>query len=120
MQIMRGKHMSLIAGLGVGSALALLFSQNRDTPRRSRDLTSVPQTDHLLAARVCAELDQNVEHPRAIQVFAHDNNVTLRGIVLRNELKDVLTTTRSVSGVRAVRSELDLRDSVGKVLSLQS
>lgn len=116
----RGKQMSLIAGLGIGSALMLLLNQSRDARKRSRSQTSVPKTNHLLAARVCAELDHNVQHPKAIQVFAHDNNVTLRGIALRDELNDVLSTTRSVSGVRAVRSELDLRDSVGKVLSLQS
>jgi len=118
MQIMRGKHMNLIAGLGVGYALSRLLDPSRDARKQTGSET--PKTNHLLAARVCVELDQNVEHAKAIQVFAHNNNVTLRGIALRDELNDVLSTTRSVSGVRAVRSELDLRDSVGKVLSLQS
>jgi osmotically-inducible protein OsmY len=53
-----------------------------------------------------------VEHTRSIEVIAENGNVTLRGYVLRDELEDVLDTARHVNGVRKVRSEMQIKDSV--------
>jgi osmotically-inducible protein OsmY len=77
-------------------------------------------TNHLLAARVCAELDHRVEHGKAIQVFADDYKITLRGIVLRDELDDVIAAVKRVKGIRSLINKLELKDSPGKVLALQS
>ena len=77
-------------------------------------------TNHKLAARVAAELDHHVEHGRAIQVFADDNKVTLRGIALREELDDVISAVKRVKGIRGLVNKLELKDSPGKVLALQS
>jgi hypothetical protein len=79
-----------------------------------------PPTDHQLEERVRAELGHHVEHSRAIEVFAEDGEVTLRGNVLRDELDDVLSTVRRVNGVRDVRSEMQIRSDPGDIPSLQS
>ena len=114
MEINRGKHLGLIAGFGFGATLSLLL----DAKRRPPKLHASP--NHQLAANVCAELDEEVEHGTGIQVFADDNYVTLRGIALREELDNVLKTACRVSGVRAVRNELQVRDTPGNVHELQS
>jgi osmotically-inducible protein OsmY len=69
---------------------------------------------------VCAELDHRVEHGRGIQVFADNNRVTLRGVALRDELEDVIKAVQRVRGVRGINNKLDLRESPGKVLALQT
>ncbi len=116
MNMSRGK-MSLIAGFGVGATLGMLIDSGRE-PRPTR--TRRPCKNHQLAARICAELDEEVEHARGIQVFADDSLVTLRGFALSDEIDDVLSTVRSIEGVRAVHSEIEVRDTPGMVAALQS
>ena len=111
----RAKQFGIIAGLGVGATLLL-----RDSGSGQRTAHWRPRTNHELAARVAAELDYGVEHGRGIQVFADHNEVTLRGIALRNELDDVITAVQKVRGVRRLTNKLELRDSPGNVLALQS
>src|SRR5512141_1149761 len=91
MDIHRGKGLSFLAGLGVGARLALSDSARGARKRTQARLEKTPRTNHELAARVCAELDHDVEHGKGIQVFADDNRVTLRGVALRDELHDVLS-----------------------------
>ncbi|MGH9424051.1 MAG: BON domain-containing protein [Thermoanaerobaculia bacterium] len=78
------------------------------------------RTDHLLAARVAAELDNSVAHGRGIQVFAANDWITLRGIALRDELSDVMKTVRNVKGVKGLTNMLEVRTAPGKVFALQS
>lgn len=120
MAINQGKRLGLLAGLGVGASL-LLTDAGRDARKRVQSLLAhIPETNHTLAARVCAELDEKVEHGKGIQVFADDNHVTLRGQALRDELDAVLDAVHSISRVRGVDNRLDVRDSPGNVLALQS
>jgi len=79
-----------------------------------------PPTNLQLEERVRAELGHKVEHAKAIEVFAEDGRVTLRGDVLREELDDVLGAVRAVHGVRHVRSEMNVLATPGDVPSLQS
>jgi hypothetical protein len=79
-----------------------------------------PRTNHILAARVCAELDEKIEFGKAIQVFAQDDHVMLRGIALRDELETIMSTTCGVRGVSIVSNQLETRDSPGNVIALQS
>jgi hypothetical protein len=65
-----------------------------------------PPTNLQLEERVRAELGHKVENAKAIEVFAEDGKVTLRGDVSREELDDVLDAVRGVHGVRDVRSEM--------------
>lgn len=117
MNLNLGKNAGLIAGFGVGAMLGILLDQGQiPQPRPRRG----PRRNHLLAARVCAELDEEVRHADGIQVFADDSEITLRGIALRDELDDVLSTARRVDGVRAVRCELEVRDTPGGVSALRA
>ena len=111
----RGKQI-LIAGLGVGATLLLTESGSKKRTTRERK----PRSNHELAARVAAELDHGVAHGRGIQVFADNNRVTLRGIALRDELDDVIHAVQRVRGVRALNNKLELRESPGKVVALQT
>ena len=79
-----------------------------------------PPTNLQLAERVRAELGHKVEHAKAIEVFAEDGHVTLRGDVLREELDDVLSAVRGVHGVEKVRSEMSVRATPGDIPLLQS
>jgi osmotically-inducible protein OsmY len=108
------KHVGLIAGFGVGATLSFLL----DSKRNAQQFRASP--NHQLAATVCAELDEEIEHAKGIQVFADDNEVTLRGVALRQELPDVLSTARSVDGVLVVNNEIQVRDTPGNVHELQS
>jgi osmotically-inducible protein OsmY len=117
MMNMNRKHAGLLAGFGVGATLGMLLDNSRDADRR--DLRE-RRRNHRLAARVAAELDEEIEHARGIQVFAEDDRVTLRGIALTDELDDVLDTVRAIEGVRAVKSELDVGHTPARVAALQS
>jgi hypothetical protein len=118
MAINNGK-VGMLAGLGMASLF--LTDAGREVRKRARTLLArVPDTNHALAARVCAELDSKVEHGKGIQVFADDNCVILRGQALTDELPAVLETVRSIGRVREVENRLELLDSPGNVLALQT
>jgi len=117
MRIKNGKQAGLIAGLGIGTTIGLLLEPMRAS--RKQDALMKKPTNHMLAARVAAEVEQDVDHGKGIQVFADRNRITLRGFALREELSDVLRAASRVSGVQAVMNQLEVRDSPGKVLALQ-
>ena len=79
-----------------------------------------PRTNHVLAARVAAELSHSVTHSKGIQVFAMDDWITLRGVALTDELNDVVNAVRNVKGVKGLTLKLDLRPAPGKVFALQN
>lgn len=78
-----------------------------------------PRTNHVLAARVAAELDQAVEHSKGIQVFAADDWITLRGVGLAEEVNQVVDAVRNVKGVKGLTLKMDLRTNPGRVFALQ-
>ena len=86
----------------------------------TRERRIVPRTNHVLAARVAAELGHYVAHGRGIQVFAANDWITLRGIALRDELSDVLKTVRNVKGVKGFTNDLEIRNTPGNDFALQS
>jgi osmotically-inducible protein OsmY len=115
----RGKQLGLLAGIGVGASLFL--TERRVSRKRDQEVLDVlPDTNHALAALVCAELDQKVEHGKGIQVFADRKRVTLRGHALADELDDVLKTVLGIDHVQGVSNQLEVRDSPGNVLALQA
>lgn len=72
-----------------------------------------------LEARVRSELGRLVANPSAVEVSATDQEVTLTGPVLREEVETLLSGVSSVPGVRDVRNRLDVHDSPGDVSALQ-
>ena len=116
----RGKQIGLVAGLGVGATLLLTDAGSGARKRAKSRAEKKPRTNHMLAARVCAELDHHVEHGKGIQVFADNNRVTLRGVALVDELDDVIQAVQKVKGVRGINNKLELLESPGKVEALQT
>jgi hypothetical protein len=75
--------------------------------------------DDVLVERVRPRLGRASSHLRAIDVLAWDGVVTLRGPILRHELKPVLRAVERVPGVRRVVSELDEHRQAGNIPALQ-
>ncbi len=65
--------------------------------------------DAQLAERVRAGLNSVVSHPRSVGVMARDGVIELIGSVLSEEREPLLTSVRSVAGVRKVVDQLQLR-----------
>ena len=60
----------------------------------------------VLVERVRSKMGRSVTYPGAIDVWASNGTVGLRGDVLQSELDDLLSSIRSVRGVKDVRSQL--------------
>jgi uncharacterized membrane protein/osmotically-inducible protein OsmY len=78
-----------------------------------------PIDDDVLVERVRARLGRVISHARALDVFASDGVVTLRGPVLQHEVKRLLHAVRRVAGVREIISELEEHKGAGNMPSLQ-
>jgi hypothetical protein len=78
-----------------------------------------PVNDATLVERVRAKLGRACSHPRAIDVYARDGQVTLRGPVLSSEMDDILTAVAAVRGVASIANELEAHDSAEGIPSLQ-
>jgi hypothetical protein len=92
-----------------------MTDSDSDTGERRR----FRRTNEMLAARVCVEIDENAVHTGEIQVFADADHVTLRGVALHSEVKDVLISASGVPGVNVVSNQLEVRDTPGKIIALQ-
>ena len=75
--------------------------------------------DHRMVERVRAKLGRVCSHPRAVDVYANDGEVTLIGPVLADEVRDMLSAAASVRGVHSVVNELEPHDTAEGVPSLQ-
>jgi len=75
--------------------------------------------DPRLLERVRAKLGRVCSHPHAIDVGVQEGEVTLRGPVLAEEVRDLLNTAASVRGVQSVINELEPHESSDGIPSLQ-
>ena len=107
-----GRSMSQ-TGSYVGNQLYGLYAGTRGKLRREQ------VTDDQLVARVRTTMGRVVSHPKAIRVTAQGGQVTLEGDVLTGEHLDLLSTVRSVRGVRSVNDRLVVRSGPGHQSSLQ-
>lgn len=78
-----------------------------------------PVDDHVLVERVRARLGRVVSHPHAVDVFAANGVVTLRGPILQHEVKRLLKAVEKVPDVREVVNELEEHKEPGNIPSLQ-
>jgi uncharacterized membrane protein len=69
-------------------------------------LRSDDPDDPTLVARARAALGRVSSHPHAIQISCQDGKVQLKGAVLENERRAVLSAMSHVRGVRQIESEL--------------
>jgi uncharacterized membrane protein len=83
-------------------------------PFRSRE-----DSDAVLVERVRSAMGRVVSHPAAIEVTAHEGQVTLWGSVLQNEYDRLLSRVRSVPGVTSVEDELGAYKESDNVPDLQ-
>lgn len=105
-------HVAKRTGWGLGKA-------SRDLGNRTRGLLAKTQSrvsqefvpdDDVLAERVRSKIGRYVSHPSAIDVSADNGIVTLRGDVLRSEVRAVMRHAYSVRDVCDVRNHLKTYD----------
>ncbi len=83
---------------------------------RSR-FSNDPPPDEVLAERVRSKLGRIVSHPGSIEVSARRGTVTLRGDVLRSEVRDLISRVSSIPYVEAVRNFLRSRAEGGEIMN---
>ena len=99
----------------------------RDLGNRARGIAAATRgrlvsehvDDRRLLERVRAKLGRVCSHPRAIDVYVHDGEVTLIGPVMADEVRDLLTAAASVRGVHSVINDLEPHDSAEGIPALQ-
>jgi len=100
----------------------------RDLSNRTHGVASAVQSlwcrsetdESVLVERVRARIGRAVSHPHAIKARVDENSrVVLEGPVLRNEVDYLLKSVRSVPGVQAVASRLEIYNDPSGVSSLQ-
>lgn len=74
---------------------------------RSR-VTPDDADDDVIVERVRARMGTAVRHPRAIDVFADNGRVTLRGHVLTREVGPLIRRVSAVRGVRSIGNQLEV------------
>ena len=76
-------------------------------------------SDEKLIGRVRAVLGRYVSHPHAVEVDAHEGEVSLAGPILQHEVAALLGAVKGVPGVRRVSNQLQAHKQPGNVSSLQ-
>ena len=133
---------SLLSGMAVGAALVFVFGKVvrgghftsetvdgrvRDLRNRARGIAAATLArlrsdevdDDRLRARVRSKLGRVCSHPRAIEVYVNDGEVTLLGPAMADEVRALLTAAASVRGVHSVVNDLEPHDSPNGVPALQ-
>lgn len=80
------------------------------TGRLDRVTHRPPASDHQLHERLRARIGRFVSHPRLLQVEVQQGSVRLSGHVLRSELDPLLSDLCGMSGVSALRNELQVHE----------
>src|SRR5688572_9686570 len=99
----------------------------RDLSNRGRGIaaaargrwSSAPVSDDVLVERVRARIGRVSSHPHAIEVEAHDGEVTVRGPVLAAEADHLISTVGSVPGVGSVMDQLERHTSTEGIPALE-
>jgi hypothetical protein len=104
-----------------------LGATSRDVSNRARGLAAATRgrfsrgtvSDEKLVERVRATLGRGCSHPRAIDVFARNGEITLSGPILAGEVTHLLSLVSAVRGVRNVRNYMQAHDTAEDIPSLQ-
>ncbi|MGQ0524949.1 MAG: BON domain-containing protein [Betaproteobacteria bacterium] len=91
-----------------------LWASTRRWLRRDR-----AASDRDITERVRARLGRVVSHPHAVEVAVHQGHVTLSGPILLDEVQPLVSTVKSVEGVRSVEDRLSAYAEAGGVSALQ-
>jgi hypothetical protein len=82
-------------------------------------LSDEPVDDVRLVERVRAKVGRMSSHPRAIDVFTRNGQVTLSGPILARELDDLIAAVGTVHGVRGITNQLEPHETGDGVPALQ-
>jgi hypothetical protein len=99
----------------------------RDLSNRARGLaaetaarvTGRDNSDYIIEQRVRSKMGRYVSHPRAVDVFANQGQVTLSGPILAHEVEGLLAALRTVPGVMGVNNQLEAHQQAGNIAALQ-
>jgi uncharacterized membrane protein len=75
--------------------------------------------DQVIEARVRSKMGRICSHPHAIHVGAHDGHITLDGVILANEVQELMKCVSKVRGVTGITNNLREFESPEGVSSLQ-
>jgi uncharacterized membrane protein len=87
--------------------------------RTKRKVFERPVDDAVLVARVRARLGRLVSHPHAIEVTSDQQGVTLRGLILSDEVDRLMEGLKDVPGIKECRNQLKVYERDEKIPSLQ-
>lgn len=105
----------------------LLDKARRDASNRAGGMFSMAQArfrtrtndDRIVVERVRSRLGRIVSHPHAIEVSCNHGGITLKGLVLENELQHLLNCVRAIPGVIDIENRLEAHASPEHISSLQ-
>jgi osmotically-inducible protein OsmY len=75
--------------------------------------------DQALASHLSACIGRHTSHPAAIGVSVRDGCATLSGVILAEEVREVLECASGVKGVKAVDNQLEVHAEAGNIPQLQ-
>ncbi len=116
----KGVHASRLLATGLGTTA-------RDVRNRSAGAAAAVGSrlrrdaagDQIVQERVRTALGRVVSHPSAVKTAVYDGRVFLSGPILQSEIQDLLSTVKSVRGVREVENQLQVHESAAGVPGLQ-
>lgn len=76
--------------------------------------------DEVLVERVRSKLGRAVSHPHAVHVNVHEGKISLSGLVLVNELEELISALQSIPGVESIENRLEIHKAEEKIPSLQA
>jgi hypothetical protein len=116
----RVAHAARVTGDAAGATRRDMAHRTSGTVAAIRGrLSREPVDDQVLVERVRARLGRLVSHPHALDVFAANGAVTLRGPILQHEVNRLMSAVARVAGVRDVISDLQEHKEPGNIPSLQ-
>jgi uncharacterized membrane protein len=77
------------------------------------------QDDGVTVARIRSKMGRINSHPHAVNIQSRNGEVTLSGVILKDEVPALIKCIKSVSGVREIHNNLHEYDSPEGVSSLQ-
>ncbi|MEO5970991.1 MAG: SRPBCC family protein [Bdellovibrionia bacterium] len=75
--------------------------------------------DDVVKDRVRSKMGRVISHPHAIEVSSHNGHVTLRGLILNNEVESLLSMVPKIKGVKGVTNELETHSTDEDIPALQ-
>jgi uncharacterized membrane protein len=106
---------------GLGKTWRDLENRAHGLASGARAMVRSSDTDaDVLEARVRSKIGRVVSHPHAIRVWAmEEGRIVLEGLVLAHESEDLISTVRSVPGVREVEDRLERHETAEGIPDLQ-